>query len=59
MHQTANSAIASFPLAISSGYGNNQKTSWVTCKLFGKRAEALAQYLLKGVKVAVSGQLIS
>lgn len=57
LHQTANTTIASFPLAISTGFGQNQKTSWVTCKLFGNRAEKLGQYLLKGVKVAVSGQL--
>lgn len=41
----------------------NQNGEWedyanfVDCVLFGRRAEALAQYLTKGMKVAVKGRL--
>lgn len=47
-------AIAGFSLADSQG---KDKTVWWNCNLFGKRAEALGQYILKGTKVTVSGQV--
>ena len=50
--------IASFSLPVKSGYGENEKTSWVTCKLFGVKAEKLPQYLTKGTKVTVSGEFV-
>lgn len=49
--------ICKFSVAVSSGYGDNKKTTWVNCRIFGKRAEGqLPQYLTKGAKVAVSGE---
>lgn len=48
-------AISTFSLATKSGYGDNEKTSWVTCKCFGERWQKLAQYIGKGSKVTVSG----
>lgn len=51
--------IASFSLPVKSGYGDHEKTSWVTCKLFGKKAEGtLPQYLTKGTKVTVTGAFV-
>jgi len=51
-------AIADFLVAVKSGYGDHEKTTWVTCKLFGKRAEGkLPAALTKGTKVAISGEL--
>lgn len=35
----------------------NKQTLWIDCAIWGKRAEALQQYLLKGQKVAVSGSV--
>lgn len=32
-------------------------TNWVDCTVFGKRAESLAQYLVKGTKVSIQGRL--
>ena len=50
--------ICSFSVAVQSGYGDKEKTTWVRCNLFGKRAEGtLPQYLLMGSKVAISGEL--
>ncbi len=34
-----------------------EKTEWHRCKLFGKRGSSLAQYMLKGTKVAVTGAI--
>lgn len=47
--------IGDFPLPVESGYGDNKKTAWVTCKVLGERAEKLAQYLTKGSQVTVTG----
>ena len=54
----AGKTIAQFSLPVKSGYGENEKTSWVTCKLFGVKAEKLPQYLTKGTKVTVSGEFV-
>ncbi len=34
-----------------------EKTEWSRCALWGKRAESLSQYMLKGSKVLVEGAL--
>lgn len=34
-----------------------ERCEWVNCSMFGKRAEALAQYLTKGTRVLVEGKL--
>ena len=48
-------AIGQFNLPVETGFGDNKKTSWVTCKVFGERAEKLAQYITKGSPVTVTG----
>ena len=50
-------SVTSFSIASDSGYGDNKKTDWVNAALFGKRGEALAQYLVKGSQVFVVGEL--
>ena len=51
----AGKAIGQFSLPVETGYGDSKKTSWVTCKMFGERAEKLAQYITKGSAVTVTG----
>ena len=48
-------AVASFSVADSQG--KDKPTIWWSCSLFGKRAESLSQYLLKGSAVTVSGSV--
>jgi single-strand DNA-binding protein len=48
-------AVASFSIADDVGFGDKKSTQWIKCALFGKRAEALAQYLTKGSVVEVMG----
>lgn len=49
--------ICSFSVAVKSGYGQNERTTWVACALFGKRAESqLPEYLKKGAQVCISGE---
>ena len=50
-------ATTSFSVAMKSGFGQKAVTSWVNCTMWGKRGEAVAQYLVKGQLVAVSGEL--
>lgn len=50
--------VASFSAAVKSGFGQNEKTTWVQCVMFGKKAEGqLPNYLKKGTQVAISGEL--
>lgn len=53
-----NTPYVSFPLGVSIGFGENTRTLWVGCTLWGKRAEGkLKEHLGKGSKVVVSGEV--
>jgi single-strand DNA-binding protein len=47
--------LASFSVAVDDGYGQNKRTLWFDCTIFGKRGETLAPMLSKGTPVTVSG----
>lgn len=47
--------VASFSVADSQG--RDKPTIWWNCQLFGKRAESLAPYLVKGQQVTISGSI--
>jgi len=47
-------AVCSIAGAYDVGYGDNKKTQWIDCALWEKRAEALAQYLVKGQQCMVT-----
>lgn len=49
--------VLSFSVAVSEGFGDKKRTLYFDASLWGKRGEALAQYLTKGSRVAVSGDL--
>ncbi|ANY29598.1 single-stranded DNA-binding protein [Pseudoalteromonas phage BS5] len=50
--------VCEFSVAVKSGYGDKEKTNWVKCSLFGKKAEGrLPEFLQKGTQVAVNGEL--
>ncbi len=49
--------VLTFPVGASQGYGENKKTNWFRCSVWGKRATALHPYLLKGTQVSVVGEL--
>ncbi len=56
---TANSkTVCEFSVAVKSGRGDYEKANWVKCVILDKRAESkLVQYLTKGMKVFISGEL--
>ena len=48
-------SVATFSVADSQG--RDKPTTWWNCQMFGKRAESLTQYLIKGQAVTVSGSV--
>lgn len=56
-HTGAGKAVTGFSAAIDSGFGDNKKTIWLDCSLWGDRGEKLAPYLVKGSKHMVQGEL--
>ena len=52
-----NDAILGFSVAVTSGYGESKNTTWANCTLFGKRAESLAPFLIKGGQIGITGEL--
>jgi single-strand DNA-binding protein len=43
--------------SVADSQGRDKETIWWNCTLFGKRAEALSQYLTKGQSVTVVGTI--
>ena len=52
-----NDAVLGFTMAFKFGFGKNENTTWINCSLFGKRAESVSPYVLKGSLLGVSGEL--
>ena len=50
-------SVCNFSIGVDTGWGENKKTLWVGCALWGERGEKLAQYLTKGTAVAVAGDI--
>lgn len=50
-------SICEFSVAVSKKIKGEKATAWYRCALWGKRGEAIAQYLTKGSVVIVSGEL--
>ena len=56
-------SILKFRVAVNERKKNAQTGKWeqyanyIDCSMFGTRAEKLAQYLLKGIKIAIAGRL--
>lgn len=43
--------------SVADSQGKEKPTIWWNCSLFGKRAESLSQYILKGLKVTIIGSV--
>ena len=53
----SNNAVLSFDIAVNEGYGDYKKTDFFNCAVFGKRAESLSSYLIKGTQVICVGEI--
>jgi len=49
--------VLAFNVGVKQGFGDKATTNWFRCSMWGKRGANIAQYLLKGTKVVVSGDL--
>lgn len=49
-------AITSFSVAVKSGYGDREATTWVNCTMWGDRGVKVQPFLMKGQLVGVSGE---
>ena len=49
--------VTSWTVAVEERQGQDKRTIWFDCNLWGARGEKLAEYLTKGGKVSVSGDL--
>ena len=54
---TKKTDIGNIVIANNRGYGDDQRTTFVRCSLFGKRVESMEEYLVKGAKVLITGTL--
>lgn len=52
-----NKSVCQFTIAINDGYGDNERTDFIDCVAWEKRAENICKYCSKGLQVAVSGKL--
>lgn len=50
-------AIGTFTVAVKKGYGDYEKTVWPVVELFGKRAESLGEYITKGMRIGITGEV--
>jgi single-strand DNA-binding protein len=48
--------VINFSIAVTNGYGDKKQTFWLECSKFGENTK-VAEYLVKGTKVLVSGEL--
>lgn len=55
--EAGSSTVTQFSVAVKSGYGTNEITTWVNANLWGKRGQSLEPHLLKGQQVAIVGEL--
>ncbi len=49
--------VTGWSVAVDDGFGDRKRTIWFDCSMWGQRGAKLAQFLTKGTKVAVSGDL--
>lgn len=56
-HTPDGTAVVNFSVAVRSGYGEREKTTWARCAMFGKRGESVSRFLNKGQQVAISGEV--
>ena len=50
-------SVCQFTIAINEGYGDKERTDFIDCVAWNKRAEMICKYCDKGVKVAIVGKL--
>ena len=57
MQMAGETQVARFTVAVSDGYGENERTSFIPIVVFGKQAENCSKYLAKGRQVGITGRI--
>lgn len=57
MKQVGEHSLLEFSLACRSGFGDKEKTSWLSCNMWGKRAESLEPHFTKGKALVLFGRM--
>ena len=52
---TSNKQVLNFSGAYDVGYGDNKRTQWIECAMWGDRGAAIQQYMVKGAQVVIYG----
>lgn len=55
LRSTSAGPVLGFSVAVDDGRGQDKRTLWFDCTIWGKRGEALAQHLTKGTSVTATG----
>ena len=56
-HTPNGKIIGNFSLPLKSGWGQNEKTNWVECSVWGEKAQKLSVHVVKGKALTVQGEL--
>ena len=56
-HTGSGTPVCSFSIAVSEGYGENQKTEFINCVAWNKSAEFVDKYFTKGSMIIVDGRI--
>jgi single-strand DNA-binding protein len=56
-HTQAGKAVLGWSIAVDRGFGDNKQTIWIDCALWGDRGSKIADYVRKGDRIGVCGEL--
>ena len=56
-HTDSGKAVCNFSIAVSEGYGENQRTEFINCVAWNKSAEFVNKYFSKGRMIIVEGRI--
>lgn len=57
VRQAGGSEVTSWAVAIDSGYGDKKQTIWIDCSMWGQRGAKIAEYIRKGDRIGVQGEI--
>jgi single-strand DNA-binding protein len=56
-YTNAGKAVTGWALAVDTGWGDNKKTVWLDCSLWGERGAKVGEHIRKGDRLGVTGEL--
>jgi single-strand DNA-binding protein len=54
---TNGKAVTGWALAVDTGFGENKQTTWLDCSAWGERFQKVCEYIKKGDRVGVAGEI--